>query len=64
MKKFTPYKKLSKKKQRELDAAQRTTWGLINPVTKKTENKKIYNRKRIRNDFDEKPTVPDFFVIA
>ena len=35
MEKFIPYEKLSKKKQRELNAALRGTWT-ISPVTRKT----------------------------
>jgi hypothetical protein len=62
MKKFIPYEKMSKKQQREFDKAKRTTWGELSPVTRKSESKKIYNRKRIRNDFDEKPNVPDFIL--
>ncbi len=47
MEKFIPYEKLSKKKQRELNAARRGTWT-INPVTRKPENPKAYNRKTAR----------------
>lgn len=46
MEKFVSYEKLSKKKQRELNAAKRTTWA-ISPVTKKPENPKAYKRKKI-----------------
>lgn len=46
MKKFIPYEKLSKKKQRERDRARRATWGNVTPVTRKTKNIKAYNRKR------------------
>jgi len=46
MKQFVPYEKLSKKKRRELDAARRTTWGAMNPVSRKIENAKAYNRKK------------------
>ena len=45
MEKFTPYEKLSKKKQHELNAAKRGTWGGLNPVTRKPANPKAYNRK-------------------
>ena len=48
MEKFIPYEKLSKKKQRELNAARRGTWT-INPVTRKPANPKAYNRKTARN---------------
>ena len=44
MDKFIPYEKLSKKKQRELNAARRSTWGSLNPATRKPENSKAYKR--------------------
>ena len=45
MEKFVPYEKLSKKEKRRLDRAKRQTWGDLNPVTRKPENSKTYNRK-------------------
>ncbi len=45
MEKFIPYEKLSKKKQRELNAMKRVTWGSFNPVTRKSANPKAYNRR-------------------
>ena len=59
MKKFIPYEKLPKKKRRELAAARRGSWGSLNPVTRKPENPKAYNRKKARKWSDESPmTVP------
>ena len=54
MEKFVPFEKLSKKKQRELNAIRRKDWNGLNPVTRKPENPKAYNRKRTQNrsDFD------------
>ena len=52
MEKFVPFEKLSKKKKRELNAIRRKDWNGINPVTRKSENPKAYNRKRHRTDFD------------
>ena len=46
MQKFVPYEKLSKKKQRELNKKQRGSWGGLNPVSRKVESAKIYNRKK------------------
>lgn len=46
MKKFIPYEKLSKKEKRKVDAAKRSTWGNLNPVTRKPQNSKAYNRMR------------------
>ena len=49
MEKFIPYEKLSKKEKRKLDQARRQTWGELNPVTRKPENSRAYNRKKARN---------------
>ena len=49
MEKFIPYEKLSKKEKRKLDAAKRSTWGEINPVTRKPQSSKAYNRNKSRN---------------
>ena len=46
MEKFIPYEKLSKKEKRKMDLAKRRTWGDLNPVTRKPENSKAYNRKK------------------
>jgi hypothetical protein len=46
MEKFIPYQKLSKKEKRKLDLSKRQTWGELNPVTRKPENSKAYNRKK------------------
>ena len=49
MEKFVPYEKLSKKEKRKLDQAKRQTWGELNPVTRKTDSSKAYNRNKARN---------------
>jgi len=49
MEKFIPYEKLSKKKKRKMDLAKRQTWGELNPVTRKPENSKDYNRNKARD---------------
>lgn len=49
MEKFVPYEKLSKKEKRKLDQAKRQTWGELNPVTRKPENSRSYNRNKTRN---------------
>ncbi len=46
MQKFTAYEKLSKKRQRQLNATRRKDWGAISPVTRRPENPKAYNRKK------------------
>lgn len=46
MEKYVPYEKLSKKKQREINAQKRGSWGSINPVTRKPRNSKEYDRNK------------------
>lgn len=53
MDRFIPYKKLSKKQKKLIDASKRGSWGNVNPTERKTENKKAYNRKKLRRDWDE-----------
>ena len=50
MYRFIPYEKLSPKKKRETDKEKRGVWYGINPVTRKPENPKAYNRKKVRRD--------------
>ena len=38
--------KRSKKKQKEFHDTQRKNWGEFNPITRKTTNQKVYNRKK------------------
>ena len=63
MEKFIPYEKLSKKEKRKLDQAKRQTWGNLNPVTRKPENSKAYNRNKARNWKREisRDPVPELF---
>lgn len=49
MNKHIPFEKLSKRQQRELNALRRTTWGELNPVTRKPENSKAYNRAKAQS---------------
>ena len=58
MQKFIPFEKLSKKKQKELNAKNRGSWYGINPVTRKPENSKAYNRKKAQKWSDDSMTVP------
>ena len=60
MEKFIPYEKLSKKKQRELDARRRTVWT-ISPVTRKPANPKAYNRKKAQNRRSDPDSVLSVF---
>lgn len=61
MEKFIPFEKLSKKKQREQNAARRGSWYGLNPVTRKPENSRAYNRRKARKWSEDSMTVP--FVI-
>ena len=63
MEKFVPYEKLSKKKQRELNAMRRGTWGGFNPVTRKPANPKAYNRKTARSWKDDSDFGPFLFCL-
>ena len=62
MEKFIPYEKLSKKEKRKLDAAKRNTWGELNPVTRKPENPRAYNRKRAQDWKKELPNLRSLFM--
>ena len=50
MPKFIPYKKLSKRKRRELDNERRASWGAVDPVTRVMKSKKLYNRKKNKDE--------------
>ena len=51
MERFIPKEKLSKKARKALDRVGRRTWE-ISPVSRKTENKKRYDRTRARKPED------------
>ena len=54
MKRFIPYEKLTKKKRREQDVLRRNSWGAINPVTRRPEDSKVYNRRKAQR-WDKNP---------
>lgn len=56
MKIFVPFEKLSKKQQQEINKQRRGSWGGINPVTRKPDNPKAYNRKKTRMWSDDGDT--------
>jgi len=65
--KYIPLDKRSKAKQKEYHTMQRKTWGEINPITRKTENKKLYNRKKLNTKSEwRRPSDPTigFFCCA
>ena len=53
MPRFIPYEKLSKKEKKRLDSSRRVGWGPLSPVTRKSENPKVYRRARVRREGDE-----------
>ena len=61
MTKYVPYEKLSKKKQRAMNAKRRETWS-ISPVTRKPANPKAYNRKKAQDWKSDSSSVPFFFI--
>ena len=61
MEKFIPYEKLSKKEQRRTNQAKRGSWGNLNPVTRKPENSKAYNRKRAQSWKKDLPVLRSCF---
>jgi len=62
MRKFIPLEKLSKKKRRELYDRQRGTWGGLNPVTRRPESPKAYNRRKARKWNDDSISAPFRFL--
>jgi hypothetical protein len=48
--KYVPFKKLSKKRQGELNRLKRLDWGPLNPVTRKPPNPKAYDRQKARRE--------------
>ena len=57
MDKFIPYEKLSKKDQRQINAARRGSWGSLSPVTRKPQNSNAYNRRKAKKDFKKEVSV-------
>jgi len=54
---YVSYRKLSKKKRREVDQTKRITWGSVSPVTKKVPSQKVYNRKKAQRWQGGSPTL-------
>ena len=44
--KYVPLDKRTKKQQKQYNDMQRRGWGEFSPVTRKTANAKVYNRKK------------------
>ena len=60
--KFIPLEKQSKQKQKEFNAKQRRDWGSLNPITRKTDNAKVYNRKKSKQRWSEHEPCLDFLI--
>lgn len=55
MEKFIPFEKLSKRKQKELNARRRGSWRGLDPVTRRPPNPKAYDRKKALRRMDDLP---------
>ena len=64
MEKFIPYEKLSKKRKRELDAMRRSSWGGLNPVTRKPKNPKAYDRRKAQSWKKESGSAPFVYALS
>ncbi len=64
MKQYIPYEKRSKKEQKKINASRRTTWGALNPVTRKPKNSKAYHRQKAQNWKRELPDFGSSFFIS
>lgn len=51
--KYIPLEKKSKREQKMYHALQRRDWGTLDPLTKKAENGKAYNRKKSKQRWHE-----------
>lgn len=58
MEEFILFEKLPKKKQREMNRAKRGCWYGLNPVTRKPENSKAYNRRKAQKWSSGSDSVP------
>lgn len=45
---FTPYEKLSKKAKKAVNNSRRADWNGINPVTRRSEKPRAYNRAKTK----------------
>jgi len=63
---YVPIEKQSKQKQKAYHALQRRDWGTMNPITRKVENGKVYNRKKekmkSKHGWDHGEPCLDYFI--
>lgn len=50
---YVPIAKRSKKERRAINAAKRTTWNGLSPVTRKPPNSRAYDRRKANKEFRE-----------
>ncbi len=58
MEKLIPFEKLSKKERQKRNAARRGSWYGLNPVTRRPENSKAYNRRKAQKWSEDSVSVP------
>jgi len=58
---YIPLEKRSKRAIKDYHKMQRKDWGNVNPITKRTENKKAYNRKKSNQRWQEHGPMVGFF---
>lgn len=63
MNKFIPKEKLSKSSKKALNQKKRKTWAALNPVTRKPENPKAYNRKKVQKGACDDLRFEPFFTL-
>jgi len=62
--KYVPLDKRSKKKQKEYHEMQRKSWGEFNPITRKTDNLNVYNRKKSERRHEYEPCSDFLYAFA
>lgn len=63
MAKFVPKEKLNKKARKALDAQGRVLWN-FSPSTRRVENKKRYDRKKIAHAWYKESGMGDFLLLV
>ena len=60
--KIHSYEKISKKEKRKIDQSKRQIWGELNPIARKPENSKAYNRRRAQAWKKELPSLRSLYL--
>ena len=61
--KYVPLDKRTKKQQKEYHDIGRRGWGEFNPVSRKTTNQKVYNRKKSERWHEYEPRSDFLFAV-